>query len=151
MYAHISRRHRRARVEATKVYNELISHKSHVHMNGIQFHEFTAVLNNKNLVTKWTTLTEFIKHLGSRPDCTIEETAKGWFVLYQPTEKEDTVRQHMKYKRARENTDEREIEKVRHTYPCFERELSREYRLSHYKLRDVKKTCGVKTCIFRQK
>jgi hypothetical protein len=93
---HLQLTHRRARVEATKVYNELISHKSHVHMSA----------------TKWTTLTEFIKHLGSRPECTVEETEKGWFVLYQPTEKEDTVRQHMKYKRARENTDEREREKI---------------------------------------
>jgi len=67
----------------------------------------------KKIATKWTTLTEFIKHLGNRPDCTIEETAKGWFILYEPIDKEDTVRQHMQCKRARENTDEREIEKVR--------------------------------------
>jgi hypothetical protein len=42
--------------------------KEHVHMNS----------------TKWTTLTEFIKMLGREGICEIDETPKGWFLIYRP-------------------------------------------------------------------
>ncbi|OUS42047.1 domain of Kin17 curved DNA-binding protein-domain-containing protein [Ostreococcus tauri] len=88
--------YRRVRVEATKVYNEVVAHKSHIHMNA----------------TKWTTLTEFVKHLGSRSDCAIEETTKGWFIIYSPGDTEDALLRQNERKRSRESTDDRLMQEV---------------------------------------
>eukprot|EP00223_Ostreococcus_mediterraneus_P002418 CAMPEP_0179617496 /NCGR_PEP_ID=MMETSP0930-20121108/7188_1 /TAXON_ID=548131 ORGANISM="Ostreococcus mediterraneus, Strain clade-D-RCC1621" /NCGR_SAMPLE_ID=MMETSP0930 /ASSEMBLY_ACC=CAM_ASM_000580 /LENGTH=237 /DNA_ID=CAMNT_0021486401 /DNA_START=556 /DNA_END=1269 /DNA_ORIENTATION=+ len=62
--------------------------------------------------TKWTTLTEFLKHLASKEGCEIEETPKGWFILYRPTDSEEALRMRLNNKRERENVNERSIEKV---------------------------------------
>ena len=43
-FFHEKRRYRHTRVEATKVYNEIISHKSHVHMNGTKMHFANSTL-----------------------------------------------------------------------------------------------------------
>ena len=85
--------HRNSRVSANIVYNEYIAHKEHIHMNA----------------TRWTTLTEFIKHLGREGICEVDETPKGWFLTYRPEDKEEKMRQAMKAKRkvAEEEEDDR--------------------------------------------
>lgn len=66
-----------SRVAANKVYNEVIAHKEHVHMNA----------------TRWTSLTEFVKDLASQGVCAVEETDKGLFVsLIQRRDLETAVK-----------------------------------------------------------
>jgi hypothetical protein len=75
------------------------------------------VFSSLAAATKWTTLTEFVKHLNSRPDCTIEETPKGWFIVYNPVDTEEALRRQLNSKRSRESADERQLEKVeRHSF-----------------------------------
>ena len=91
--------HRNSRVSANIVYNEYIAHKEHIHMNA----------------TRWTTLTEFIKHLGREGICEVDETPKGWFLTYRPEDKEEKMRQAMKAKRkvAEEEEDDRNARLIR--------------------------------------
>ena len=65
--------HRNTRVSASVVYNEYIANKTHMHMNA----------------TQWTTLTEFVLYLGKEGKCKIEDTPKGWFLLYKPVDHEE--------------------------------------------------------------
>ena len=84
--------HRNSRVAANVVYNEYIANKQHVHMNS----------------TRWTTLTEFVKHLGREGICVIDETPKGWFITYRPEDKEEMMRQASMKKRERATEEEEE-------------------------------------------
>ena len=84
--------HRNSRVAATVIYNEYISNKTHVHMNS----------------TRWTSLTGFIQHLGREGICEIDETPKGWFLIYRPEDKEEKMRQAMKAKRERAEEEDAE-------------------------------------------
>lgn len=101
--------HRNSRVSATIVYNEYIANKNHVHMNS----------------TKWTTLTEFIKHLGREGICEIDETPKGWFLVYRPEDKEEKMRlaQKGKRERAHEEEEERNARLIREQIERAHREL----------------------------
>ena len=96
--------HRNSRVAANVVYNEYIANKTHVHMNS----------------TKWTTLTEFIKHLGREKICVVDETPKGWFITYAPEDKEEQMRQASLKKRERA-TEEEEERNARHIREQIER------------------------------
>lgn len=60
----IPARHPHSRISAQVVYNEYIQDRNHVHMNS----------------TIWLTLTDFVKHLGRKGYCKVEETPKGWFI-----------------------------------------------------------------------
>lgn len=64
-------RYCRTRVLANTVYCELISNKSHIHMNA----------------TIWTTLSEFVRYLGNTGKCEIEKTPRGWYLTYIDQEK----------------------------------------------------------------
>ena len=61
-------------------------------------------------------MTEFVKHLGSRSDCVIEDTPKGWFVLYNPVDAEDALRRQLDDRKNRESAADRGIEKVLSNY-----------------------------------
>ena len=65
------------RVHANVVYQEYISDKQHLHMNA----------------TKWSTLTEFVKHLGREGLAEVTETEKGWFIQYIDRDPEVLARQ----------------------------------------------------------
>jgi len=56
--------HRFSRINANEFYQEVIKDKYHIHMNS----------------TRWLTLTDFVKHLGSSRKCNIEETNTGWYI-----------------------------------------------------------------------
>eukprot|EP01056_Protomagalhaensia_sp_Gyna25_P002175 Protomagalhaensia_sp_Gyna_25__2174@NODE_2181_length_1236_cov_4_699248_g1804_i0_p1_GENE_NODE_2181_length_1236_cov_4_699248_g1804_i0NODE_2181_length_1236_cov_4_699248_g1804_i0_p1_ORF_typecomplete_len224_score30_72Kin17_mid/PF10357_9/4_3e41zfC2H2_jaz/PF12171_8/0_001zfC2H2_jaz/PF12171_8/2_5e03zfmet/PF12874_7/0_0031zfC2H2_2/PF12756_7/0_0047zfC2H2_2/PF12756_7/3_9e03DUF629/PF04780_12/0_11DUF629/PF04780_12/6_6e03CCDC84/PF14968_6/1_7_NODE_2181_length_1236_cov_4_699248_g1804_i0121792 len=64
-------RYCRTRVLANTVYCELISNKTHIHMNA----------------TVWTTLSEFVRYLGTTGKCEIEKTPRGWYLTYIDQEK----------------------------------------------------------------
>eukprot|EP00897_Mesotaenium_endlicherianum_P006478 jgi/Mesen1/5859/ME000298S05132 len=94
---HIKRSHKHSRMAATVLYNEYISDRHHVHMNS----------------TKWTTLTEFVKHLGRTGQCKVEETPKGWFMTYIDREPETLLKEGLKLKRERaELADEERHDKA---------------------------------------
>eukprot|EP01054_Gregarina_sp_Poly1_P004567 Gregarina_sp_Poly_1__4566@NODE_244_length_10763_cov_79_258975_g214_i0_p5_GENE_NODE_244_length_10763_cov_79_258975_g214_i0NODE_244_length_10763_cov_79_258975_g214_i0_p5_ORF_typecomplete_len213_score27_97Kin17_mid/PF10357_9/2_3e42zfC2H2_jaz/PF12171_8/0_00095zfC2H2_jaz/PF12171_8/1_3e03zfmet/PF12874_7/0_0044zfmet/PF12874_7/9_2e02zfC2H2_2/PF12756_7/0_032zfC2H2_2/PF12756_7/3_8e03zfC2H2_2/PF12756_7/2_7e03NUP50/PF08911_11/0_21CCDC84/PF14968_6/0_38DUF629/PF04780_12/1_7_NODE_244_length_10763_cov_79_258975 len=59
-------RYCRTRVLANTVYCELISNKTHIHMNA----------------TIWTTLSEFVRYLGNTGKCKVEKTPRGWYLTY---------------------------------------------------------------------
>lgn len=59
-------RHGTAKVNANQVYQQVISDKSHIHMNG----------------TIWSTLSGFVQYLGKTGKCIVEETERGWYVSY---------------------------------------------------------------------
>ncbi|CAJ0746670.1 19979_t:CDS:2 [Entrophospora sp. SA101] len=63
----LSRRWGTKRVYANLVYQEYISDRHHVHMNG----------------TMWETLTDFVIYLGKEGICTVDETPKGWFISWE--------------------------------------------------------------------
>ncbi|KAF8750179.1 hypothetical protein HU200_012429 [Digitaria exilis] len=74
----LDRAHRHSRVAATVVYNEYIADRHHVLMNS----------------TRWAALTEFVKFLGRKGYCKVEDTPKGWFITYidrAPKAQEDQV------------------------------------------------------------
>eukprot|EP00753_Platysulcus_tardus_P010346 PLAT2589.1.p1 GENE.PLAT2589.1~~PLAT2589.1.p1 ORF type:complete len:427 (+),score=157.16 PLAT2589.1:58-1338(+) len=62
----LSQRFGLKRVHANIVYNQYIQDKEHIHMTA----------------TQWTTLTQFVKHLGKESKCIVDETEKGWFIQY---------------------------------------------------------------------
>eukprot|EP00003_Mantamonas_plastica_P018799 TRINITY_DN3067_c0_g1_i2.p1 TRINITY_DN3067_c0_g1~~TRINITY_DN3067_c0_g1_i2.p1 ORF type:complete len:432 (+),score=190.50 TRINITY_DN3067_c0_g1_i2:672-1967(+) len=62
----VSRRYKTVSVKANSVYNEMIAHKMHTHMNA----------------TKWHTLSDFVKYLGKSGQCVVEDTEKGWYIKY---------------------------------------------------------------------
>ncbi|KAK3189180.1 hypothetical protein Dsin_028741 [Dipteronia sinensis] len=66
--------------------------------------------------TKWSTLTEFIKHLGRAGKCKVEETPKGWFITYIDRDSETLFKEKLKNKRIKldlveEEKQEKEIRK----------------------------------------
>jgi len=62
----LRRSYRHTRVRANTVYNDYIQDKHHVYMNS----------------TQWSTLSEFVKHLGKEGKCIVENTPKGWYISY---------------------------------------------------------------------
>jgi DNA/RNA-binding protein KIN17 len=49
-----------------QVYQELIQDKQHIHMNS----------------TRWASLSDFVKYLGKKGKCIVDETERGWYVQY---------------------------------------------------------------------
>ena len=61
-----STRYRDKKVDANRVYQEVIANPEHVHLNS----------------TKWMTLTGYVKHLGQSGLAKVEETETGFDILY---------------------------------------------------------------------
>lgn len=80
---HLRRSHPSTRVSAKVVYNEYIANKDHVHMNS----------------TKWLTLTDFVKFLGREGYCKVDQTEKGWHLVYQKKDIEQELEEERKSKR----------------------------------------------------
>ena len=78
-------------VQLNHFYQGIIAQKDHVHMNA----------------TKWSSLTEFAKHLGREGICRVEETEKGIFVSWIDTSPEALKRQEvLRRKEAMDRGDE---------------------------------------------
>ena len=84
--------HGEKRVHANQFYQEYISHKTHIHMNG----------------THWKTLTEFVKGLGREGICRVDEGERGLYVAYIDTTPEALNRQAAAKKRERQDKGEEE-------------------------------------------
>jgi len=86
------------RVSANRVYQEYISDKDHIHMNG----------------TRWVTLTGFVKWLGKTQQCIVDETEKGWFITYIDRSPETVQKEERKKKKEKmdKNDEERTMEFV---------------------------------------
>lgn len=81
------------RVAANRVYQEYIADRTHIHMNS----------------TIWLSLTAYVKWLGRKGKCVVDETEKGWFVTYIDREPETLAALEKKAKREKmdKNDDER--------------------------------------------
>ncbi|CAG0883255.1 unnamed protein product [Cyprideis torosa] len=86
----LSRQYGTKRVNANQVYQEYIHDRHHVHMNS----------------THWTTLTDFVKHLGRTGKCIVDETEKGWFVTYIDRDPEAIAAQEALRKKERMARDD---------------------------------------------
>ncbi|KAI5304618.1 hypothetical protein KEM56_006247 [Ascosphaera pollenicola] len=82
-------------VHINHFYQEYISNKEHVHMNA----------------TKWTSLTEFAKHLGKEGLCRVEEGEKGLFIAWIDNSPEALRRQDAIRKKERQDRGDEEREK----------------------------------------
>lgn len=94
---HLRRAHPFSRVAATVVYNEFIAERHHVHMNS----------------TNWLTLTDFVKYLGKKGICRVDETPKGWFmslIQRDPAEEMDEKKRHRRERAELEEEERRKRE-----------------------------------------
>lgn len=87
--------HGEKQVNINHFYQEYIANKEHVHMNA----------------TKWTSLTEFAKHLGREGICRVEEGEKGIFISWIDNSPEALRRQDAIRKRERQDRGDEEREK----------------------------------------
>ena len=78
-----------SKVLANRVYNEYISDKSHVHMNG----------------TCWSSLAGFVRTLGREGIAEVEETEKGWYIKYVPRDDERARREEERKKQELSDLD----------------------------------------------
>jgi len=88
----LSRCHGTKRTFANAVYQEYIKEKDHTHMNS----------------TKWTSLTEFVQHLGKSGKCVVDETEKGWYITWIDRDPEAIARQEASSKKEKLAKDDQE-------------------------------------------
>lgn len=91
-YIEIIRRKRNARLKANAVYQELVSHRQHIHMNS----------------TKWETLSSFLQYLGKKGIAVVDLTPKGWFIQYIDKDPERIRRQEAIARKEAAALDEEE-------------------------------------------
>lgn len=91
-YIEIIKRKRNARLKANAVYQELVSHRQHIHMNS----------------TKWETLTSFLQYLGKKGIAVVDLTPKGWFIQYIDRDPERIRRQEAIARKEAAALDEEE-------------------------------------------
>ena len=83
--------HGEKQVQINHFYQEFIQRRDHVHMNS----------------TKWSSLTEFAKHLGREGLCRVEENEKGFFISWIDNSPEALKRQEaLRRKEAQDRGDE---------------------------------------------
>ncbi|SBS86354.1 DNA/RNA-binding protein KIN17, putative [Plasmodium ovale] len=86
----------RTRILANTVYTNMISDKTHIHMNA----------------TVWVTLTDFVLYLGKTGKCKIEQTERGWYLEYidrEKIEREKAYQERKKIEYSYEELKERKI------------------------------------------
>lgn len=84
------------RVFANRVYQEVIQHKEHVHMNA----------------TRWVTLTEFVKHLGRSGIAHVDETDQGWWVAWIDNSPKALAKQEATLKKERATMSDEQRERI---------------------------------------
>jgi len=92
----LKRRFGTKRVHANIVYQEYINDKDHIHMNS----------------TRWLTLTDYVKWLGRKGICIVDETEKGWFVTYIDRDPETLRRQEEIERKKKLDLDDRERQQI---------------------------------------
>lgn len=86
----LKRRFGTKRTHSNVVYQEYISDRNHIHMNS----------------TQWFTLTDYVKWLGKKGICKVDETEKGWFVTYIDRDPETLRRQQESEKKRKLDLDD---------------------------------------------
>jgi len=86
----IKRRYRNKRIHANIVYNEYIQDREHTHMNA----------------TKWVTLSGFVTYLAKAGKCKVEETPKGWYIMYIEKDADELAKQERHEKKEKMELDE---------------------------------------------
>jgi len=113
----IKRRYPKTRVHCNQVYNEFIKDRHHTHMNS----------------TQWVTLTNFIKWLGKEGYCLVDETPKGWYLIYIDRDPENIRRQESLVRKEKADIDaderlrelnERQLEELLMSRPEIENETT---------------------------
>ncbi|KAF7722637.1 hypothetical protein EC973_002878 [Apophysomyces ossiformis] len=92
----LSRRHGTKRVFANNVYQEYIADRHHLHMNA----------------TRWTSLAEFVKHLGREGICHVDETERGFYIAWIDNSPKTLAKQAaiQKMERMAKDDEERDLE-----------------------------------------
>lgn len=80
------------RVKANKVYQQVIAHKDHVHMNS----------------TRWHTLTGFVQWLGKSSICVVDLIDDEWWLTYIDRDPETLERQRKDAKKKKMDKDDEE-------------------------------------------
>lgn len=86
----LSRRFGTRRVRANQVYQEHIADRHHVHLNA----------------TQWSSLSDFVKHLGREGIAQVEDTDQGWFLTWIDNSPAALARQDALQKLDRAKTDD---------------------------------------------
>lgn len=86
----LSRRFGTRRIRANQVYQEYIADRHHTHMNA----------------TQWTSLSEFVKHLGREGIVQAEDTDQGWFITWIDNSPAALARQDALQKMERAKMDD---------------------------------------------
>ena len=86
----LSRRFGTRRIRANQVYQEYIADRHHTHMNA----------------TQWTSLTEFVKHLGREGIVQAEDTDQGWYITWIDNSPAALARQDALQKMERAKMDD---------------------------------------------
>lgn len=90
-----STRYKEKKIDANRLYQEVISNPEHVHLNS----------------TKWMTLTGYVKHLGQSGLAKVEETETGFDITYIDRSRETVEKQEQARKRALIERTEEERER----------------------------------------
>ncbi|KAG0167421.1 hypothetical protein DFQ28_006125 [Apophysomyces sp. BC1034] len=92
----LSRRHGTKRVYANNVYQEYIADRHHLHMNA----------------TRWTSLAEFVKHLGREGIVHVDETERGYYIAWIDNSPKTLAKQAaiQKMERLAKDDEERDLE-----------------------------------------
>lgn len=80
------------RVKANKVYQQVIAHKDHVHMNS----------------TRWHTLTGFVQWMGKTGICVVDLIEEEWWITYIDRDPETLERQRKVEKKKKMDKDDEE-------------------------------------------
>ncbi|PNF33107.1 hypothetical protein B7P43_G15730 [Cryptotermes secundus] len=81
------------RVRANRVYQDYISERDHLHMNS----------------TQWETLTDFVKWLGRKGKCKVDEAEEGWYVQYIDRDPETIAMQEAVSRKEKIDRDDQEM------------------------------------------
>jgi len=90
----LARRYGEKRILANTVYQEYIADRDHVHMNA----------------TMWDSLSSFVKYLGRKGKCRVEESERGWYIQWIRLEADGGVSEKeadIRRKRARRSDEDR--------------------------------------------
>lgn len=91
----LSRRYGTKRVFANQVYQEYISDRDHLHMNS----------------TCWSTLGGFVRYLGKKGICKVDEEERGWYIQWIDKSPKTLAQQEAVKKKERMKKDQEEIDR----------------------------------------
>lgn len=92
------------RVKANDLYKQVISDRNHIHMNA----------------TIWSTLTNFVIHLGKSGKCEVDQAGKDWYVRFIVPQKDDHKRRQIRLEAGDEEMDRKLVSQQKKAYDEME-------------------------------